>query len=268
MPLINAKCTNCGAILKVDNSKDATICEHCGSAFIVEKAIHQYMISNYISADTVIVQNEPQKDFIIRAGVLEKYVGESVNVTIPGNVKQISERCFQNMKYIRSVHFHTGLEVIGKYAFSGCTGIQALEFPENISISEGAFSHCTSLQSIVFRKGTHIDPGAFYGCIELNKVDFCGSVSFNIRVLHYDEVYGEIYPYIWETDYGCPFEKCSSLNKISNIGDLDLRIFKGTKWYDNIITERKAANLCLYCGAHFKGVFKKVCIRCNKPKDY
>ena len=33
MPLVDAKCTNCGAPLKIDNSKDAAICEHCGSAF-------------------------------------------------------------------------------------------------------------------------------------------------------------------------------------------------------------------------------------------
>lgn len=40
MPLVDAKCTNCGAPLKLDNTKDAAICEHCGSAFIVEKAIN------------------------------------------------------------------------------------------------------------------------------------------------------------------------------------------------------------------------------------
>ena len=42
MPLVNAKCTNCGANLQVDNTKDAAICQHCGSAYIVEKAINNY----------------------------------------------------------------------------------------------------------------------------------------------------------------------------------------------------------------------------------
>lgn len=46
MPLVNAKCTNCGANLKVDSNKDAAICEFCGSAFIVEKAINNYNITN------------------------------------------------------------------------------------------------------------------------------------------------------------------------------------------------------------------------------
>lgn len=46
MPLVNAKCTNCGANLNIDNSKEAAICDHCGSAFIVEKAIQNYNITN------------------------------------------------------------------------------------------------------------------------------------------------------------------------------------------------------------------------------
>ena len=37
MPLVDAKCTNCGANLKIDDTNDAAICEYCGSAFVVEK---------------------------------------------------------------------------------------------------------------------------------------------------------------------------------------------------------------------------------------
>ena len=48
MPLVDAKCTNCGSILKVESSKEAAICEYCGSAFIVEKAINNYNITNNI----------------------------------------------------------------------------------------------------------------------------------------------------------------------------------------------------------------------------
>jgi len=42
MPFTPAKCTQCGANLQVDSAKDAAICEHCGTAFIVEKAINHY----------------------------------------------------------------------------------------------------------------------------------------------------------------------------------------------------------------------------------
>jgi len=44
MPLVAAKCTNCGANLEVDNSKDAAICPYCGTAYIVEKAITKYQL--------------------------------------------------------------------------------------------------------------------------------------------------------------------------------------------------------------------------------
>lgn len=42
MGLVAAKCTQCGANIEVDDSKEAGICPHCNTAFIVEKAINLY----------------------------------------------------------------------------------------------------------------------------------------------------------------------------------------------------------------------------------
>lgn len=42
MPLVPAKCTQCGANIEVDETKEAGICQHCGTAFITEKAITNY----------------------------------------------------------------------------------------------------------------------------------------------------------------------------------------------------------------------------------
>ena len=44
MAMIPAKCTNCGANIQVDKTKEAGICESCGTAFITEKAINNYNI--------------------------------------------------------------------------------------------------------------------------------------------------------------------------------------------------------------------------------
>jgi DNA-directed RNA polymerase subunit RPC12/RpoP len=56
MALTEAKCTNCGANIKVDPAQDAANCEYCGAAFIVEKAINNYNIANaQITAQTVNV---------------------------------------------------------------------------------------------------------------------------------------------------------------------------------------------------------------------
>ena len=43
MPLVSAKCTNCGGILEVDKSNEAAVCKYCGTPFIIEKAINNYI---------------------------------------------------------------------------------------------------------------------------------------------------------------------------------------------------------------------------------
>ena len=58
MPLVAAKCTQCGAELQVDNSKDAAVCQFCNTPFIVEKAINNYntyVTQNFAGANVTIV---------------------------------------------------------------------------------------------------------------------------------------------------------------------------------------------------------------------
>ena len=57
MPLVECKCTNCGAVLKVDKDKDAAICEFCQTPFIVQKAINNYNTINNISDSVVNIYN-------------------------------------------------------------------------------------------------------------------------------------------------------------------------------------------------------------------
>lgn len=44
--LVPAICTQCGAKIDVDPSKDRGICEYCGTSFIIEKAINNYTTDN------------------------------------------------------------------------------------------------------------------------------------------------------------------------------------------------------------------------------
>ena len=62
MRLVTVSCTQCGAIVQVDSTKDAAVCEFCSSAFIVEKAINNYNITGGISAHTVNVYNTTQNE--------------------------------------------------------------------------------------------------------------------------------------------------------------------------------------------------------------
>ena len=62
MSLIPAKCTECGANIEVDESKEAGICSHCGTAFVTEKVINNYQTTNnntnYIGEQTNIYFGE------------------------------------------------------------------------------------------------------------------------------------------------------------------------------------------------------------------
>lgn len=66
MPLVPAKCTICGALLNIDSDKEAAVCQSCGNAFVVEKAINNYNtynnVVNNITSDNVVVHIESEKE--------------------------------------------------------------------------------------------------------------------------------------------------------------------------------------------------------------
>lgn len=74
MPLVAAQCTNCGAALQVDNSKEAAVCQYCGSAFIVEKAIHNYEINNSYQIENANIVINDDKSFAKRLAAAEDYL--------------------------------------------------------------------------------------------------------------------------------------------------------------------------------------------------
>lgn len=58
MAMIAAKCTNCGANIQVDKTKEAGICESCGTAFITEKVINNYntTVTNNFNGATINIE--------------------------------------------------------------------------------------------------------------------------------------------------------------------------------------------------------------------
>lgn len=173
MPFVQAKCPNCGGMLAVDSSKDAAICQFCNTPFVVEKAINNYNITNnnYFSDGTVVNLCGNTKDYIIEAGVLKKYVGESEKAIIPSNVKKIGEQAFVNSA-IQEVEIPDSVTIIDRKAFSDCKSLQSIILPDSItSIDEYAFANCDSLQSIGLPNSIKsIGLYAFYGCRSLQKI--------------------------------------------------------------------------------------------------
>ena len=86
MELVNAICPNCGAALKVNDEKDAAICEYCGNPYIVKKAVEKYNVTvvnhttNNINANVVnIVDSNKEvttttEIYKIKPQVSEEYV--------------------------------------------------------------------------------------------------------------------------------------------------------------------------------------------------
>ena len=68
MPLVECKCTNCGAVLKVDSAHDAAVCEFCKTPFIVQKAINNFNNINNISDSVVNIYggNSQEKENLIK----------------------------------------------------------------------------------------------------------------------------------------------------------------------------------------------------------
>ena len=108
MGLVAAKCTSCGANIEVDISHDAGICKFCGTAFITEKAINNYItnITNNITNNTnITAQNvhihndEINKFFVVEDGVLTKYNGRSKTIKIPEGILEIGDDVFKDIEF-------------------------------------------------------------------------------------------------------------------------------------------------------------------------
>lgn len=164
--LVQAKCTNCSANLEVDRSKDAAICPYCGAAYIVEKAINNYNVSNNITAGVVNIYGDSSSDFEIVGGILQKYKGASTNVVIPNNVSIIGNDSFKNCRGIVSVSIPNSVVQIEPCAFVDCSNLQKVNIPDSVrGIGPSAFSRCNNLKTIsIPNTDIDIDPFAFNGC--------------------------------------------------------------------------------------------------------
>ncbi len=72
MSLVPAKCTQCGANIKVDSTKEASVCEYCRTPFIVEKAINNYNNNISINNATINIQGLNTENLLKRALSYEK----------------------------------------------------------------------------------------------------------------------------------------------------------------------------------------------------
>ncbi len=244
MPLINAKCTSCGAAIEVDPSKEAQICQYCGSAFIVEKAINNYNITNNVTnniqAENVTIVNQSgNTDFEIVAGKLIKYNGASIDVVIPDGVEVITKGAFPDG--VKSITFPpsvtsiennmfrdcinlTSIEIlssvisIGESAFRNCINLTSIKLVSGVvSISESVFEGCTSLTSVIIPSSViSIKDRAFYGCTSLSNVTIPESVTSIGPFAFYDckNLNNITIPSNVTSIGKCAFDGCTNLSNV------------------------------------------------------
>ena len=245
--MIEGKCPNCGSILKVDNSKDAAICEFCGTPFIVEKAVSNYSFT----ADVINVYEAAPQDIVIRAGVLEKYNGALTEVVIPDTVTVIGPAAFKDCLGLKKVIFPDGLKSIEQRAFSNCTQLESASLPHALTkIGDGAFEMCASLSSVSIDSAT-IHAGAFRGCKNLTEVDF-GSEKVEIGEYSFAGTsLNRIIVPAGSTVGAYAFQKCRKLKNI---------VFDGNvKIYTNAFEEAPVSDIMIPDGSLING---EAFIRC------
>ena len=179
MPLVQVKCTNCGANLEIDNTLDAAVCPYCNVPFVVEKAINNYKTANHISAGPVNAYGGSSADFAVRGGVLEKYNGAAMEVVIPNSVKIIGDQAFYNCKGITSVVIPDSVKEIGRYAFNNCAELESVTMANSVQkIGYCAFRDCRSLTALTIPDSVReIDNDAFAGCSALTAIVIPASVQ-------------------------------------------------------------------------------------------
>lgn len=182
MPLVPAKCPECGGNVVVDNEKEAWVCDFCKTPFVVDKAINNFNTinnitnNNEIKADVVNVYESKNNDFVIKAGVLEQYVGESIDIIIPDNVVKIANNAFRKCNEIRSIKINGGIKNIGSVTekfFSNGICINE-KIPDDVKI----FSDCKMLEKVELSEGVEkIGDGIFSGCYSLRRINFPSTIK-------------------------------------------------------------------------------------------
>ena len=118
-------------------------------------------------------------DFVIKNGVLTKYVGPGGDVTVPDGVTSIGQGAFEWCHSLTSITLPDSVTSIGECAFFGCKKLTSVTLPDSVtSIGKGSFWGCEALASIVIPDSVaSIGEGAFQHCESLKSITLPDSVT-------------------------------------------------------------------------------------------
>lgn len=158
MGFIAATCPSCGAAIEIPEENERGFCSYCGSEVYNEAWLNKTIVEH-----TGTVKCE-LPDFVITAGVLTSYIGESKTAIIPDSVIAIQANAFKEVPVV------------------------AVEIPASVKQLETcAFNDCPSLQKITLADGFNaagFNMSAFYKCPEIRDITVLGQLGSNIDLFH------------------------------------------------------------------------------------
>jgi len=118
-------------------------------------------------------------NFIIKEGVLQKYIGDSEEVHIPIEITTIGKNAFESAKALTKVVLHDKVQAIESSAFFGQANLKAIDFPRSLTyIGDRTFAFCSGLKHFTFPSNiSKICDGTLTDCTQLEKIHIPESVT-------------------------------------------------------------------------------------------
>ena len=150
----------------------------CNSLSTIEISDNVFYIGCDAFCLTPWLSNQTDEFVIVGDHVLLDYNGESYAVSIPEDVKMISNAFFQH-RHIKSVTIPESVEIIGDYAFEQCESLNHIEIPGNTAyVGNYAFAYCYSLPQLIIPDSTiYIGDYAFARCEALNYLELSNNLA-------------------------------------------------------------------------------------------
>ena len=163
-------CTRCCKPL--EDEGDGRICKWCGHVYSKRDITPHGRMAELIEKTGKI----PTGRFHICKDVLESYIGEDDEVTIPDFIKTVAAKAFYGNQHLVKVTIPDSVERIGAEAFRGCTALRSVTMPDTVFVEMDAFRDCTALDP----EQTHISENvqnrvlAGTGFLEKGYCEYCG----------------------------------------------------------------------------------------------
>ena len=301
---IPAICPECSAAVSALPGRDKDLCPYCRKWYAVDAAAAAFNKAWHPASGAAPLSGEEERHIVgfdIRGGVLRKYNGAAreveipasvteigaeafrgsdlVRVTLPPSLRKIGPMAFAESRRLEKVEGLFYAETIEAYAFYGCRMLRELDLSGAFSLGEGAFARCPRLEKVTgLDKAAEIPPFAFTNDTSLGELHLEGAERIGPSALAGCDSLKRIYvsekfrpgrcPELSEVFAGGKLLVLdettgsleSSVRRNLEGSDLADRYVKAVRW--------KAEGRCPYCGGHFKGIFRRTCSQCRRPKDY